>query len=853
MKRWSLAPCYWFAVLLLWELNLRFTAFTGIVRFLPGLGFTLSFGAVLTALVCLPGWAGRICGWVFPPLLAIIYAVQLIYYEIFGSLLSLAFVSMGGEAITGFFSVVVNAMWRRLPQLVLIFAPLVVFYILRYKGVFPRNGFHWKFLVALSVSALYIFVGTFMLLPHSGDDPNESGTLFRNPSTTIDRWAEHFGILTAEALDMARQGKGIVPVFSGEFTQAAAVAYPEEWNMLPELDFEILSTMTEDPSLQALNGYFSALPPTKKNAYTGLFEGYNLIVVCAEGFSNYVIDPELTPTLYRMSREGIVFSNFYNSFPNLTTNGEYSLCMGLMPDLSRMSFAVSTENYLPYAFGNICAQNGMTSLAYHNNVGTFYNRVNTHSNMGYDFRAVGFGLDIEPATPASDLEMIQETMDDYLTKEPFHAYYMTYSGHADYDFETNDMAIKNQALVEQLPYSETVKAYIACQLELEQAMESLLLRLEETGLAERTLVVLTGDHLPYGLPEEAYEELAGEDAVNQPFWQYRNSFLCWTGGMEEPIVSEDYCCTMDILPTVLNLLGFSYDSRLLTGKDVLSDATHMALLKDGSFLTAEAVYDAADAEFTWFVEKDPELEERLLQYAVDQFSVSAAVLASDYYNFAFRSLNLSPGRQEHETVSSYADTAGTWYEQAVELLTTYGALSGGSTGAFNGMQPASRADFVAMVTRARGLAGSNTSHVFVDVDADIWYYDVLTAAVEAGLITRSKKFRPTDPITQTEAEIILGRACEGEWVTSALADVIRKQKEQGYTGPKDSLSRGAAAWLVARLVDAEALEPLTFMPEPPPAPKPIPQPEPAPEPVPEPENEEDFLPMTPPPDPLAAG
>lgn len=845
LKRSFLAPFYWFFVLILWELNLYWTACDGIVRFLPGLGLTLAYAAVLTVLVHLPGWTGRVFGWVLPPILALIYAVQLVYYEIFGSFLSLAFVSAGGDAVATFSHIMFAAIWRRLPQLLLIFVPLAAFYVLRYKGLLPRGGYPWKLLVGLAVSAVYIFFGTLMVLPVYGDGPNQPASLLRNPATTIDRWAEHFGFVTAEALDLGRQGGGALAVFGGG--DRVEDMTPEEWNILGEMDFAALNEMTDDAAIQSLNDYFGSIYATKKNEYTGLFEGYNLIVVCAEAFSNYVIDPELTPTLYRMSQEGFVFKNFYNSFPNLTTNGEYSLCMGLMPDLSRMSFAVSTENYLPYALGNICSDNGMTALAYHNNVGTFYNRVNTHTNMGYDFRAVDFGLDMEPGTPASDFEMLVETMDDYLTKEPFHAYYMTYSGHSDYDFETNAMSIKNKALVEHLPYSETVRAYLACQLELEQAMTHLLTRLEQEGLAERTLVVLTGDHLPYGLPEEAYEELAGEEAMTTPYWQYKNSFICWTGSMEEPVVVEDYCCTMDILPTILNLMGFDYDARLLTGRDVLSDATHMALLKDGSFLTSEVIYDANNGTFTWAGEENTALGEELLQYASDQFAVSSAILATDYYEFAFKALELSHGQQDRESVSSYADTADTWYEDAVELLTSYGALSGGSTGSFNGNWPATRADFVAMVTRAKGLWGSKGSHVYEDVEDDIWYHDVLKAAVEAKLIARAKNFRPMDNITVAEAQTILNRAQEQDW-TAAMADVVKKQKQEGYNGPQDTLSRGAAAWLVATLMDPDALEPLTFKPDPPPQPVWIPPVEAEPEPEPEPEEEFQWAP---PPDPLA--
>jgi len=858
---------WWFGVLLLWELSIHWTAYTGIVRFLPGVLFTACFAALLTLLIDLPGWAGKICGWILPPLIALIYGVQLIYYEVFGGLLSLAFVSAGGDAVTTFYTVIFGAIWRRLPQVLLLLLPIAGFHVLRHFKLLACEQFSVQRIGALFAAAALLCGAGAMVLPAYGSGTNQPAALFRNPAATVDQWAEYFGILTSEILDLSRQGKTAAPALAVTPMEEIPELDYEKWNLLEELDFDALDELTDDEALKTLNAYFRSVPGTEKNEYTGLFKGYNLIVVCAEAFSNYVIDEELTPTLYRMSREGIIFENFYNSFPNLTTNGEYSLCMGLMPDLSRMSFAVSIENYLPYALGNICSENGMKAMAYHNNVGTFYNRVNTHANMGYDFRAVDHGLNMEAGSPSSDLEMMEKTMADYLPYVPFHAYYMTYSGHSDYDFETNEMSIKNRELVEHLEYSEQVKAYIACQLELEKAMEYLLNRLEETGMADNTVVVLTGDHLPYGMSEEAYAELAGEEAVQQPFWQYKNSFLCWTGGLEEPIVVEDYCCTMDILPTLLNLLGFRYDSRLLTGRDVLADTTHMALLKDGSFLTKELIYDAAAGKITWHTEEDPALAESLQQHAANQFIVSSAILATDYYEFAFKNLDLSAGQVEQETFASYADIDGTWYEEAVELLTSYGALSGGSTGAFNGDQVASRADFVAMVTRSMGLQGSQGSHTFADVADDIWYHDVLSAAVDAGLIPQSENFRPADPVTTGEALILLRRAGAEDWVYEAIKNVQGKQAEVRFAGKPDTLSRGGAAWLVAMLLDQDALPELTYEPVEEPEPKPVQQPayvpqwQPAPEPEPEPEPEEPWIipadPLAPavpevPEDPMAA-
>ena len=47
------------------------------------------------------------------------------------------------------------------------------------------------------------------------------------------------------------------------------------------------------------------------NEYTGMFADYNLIYICAEGFSTYAIDPDVTPTLYKMSHNGIILNNYY--------------------------------------------------------------------------------------------------------------------------------------------------------------------------------------------------------------------------------------------------------------------------------------------------------------------------------------------------------------------------------------------------------------------------------------------------------------------------------------------------------------------------------------------------------------
>lgn len=129
-----------------------------------------------------------------------------------------------------------------------------------------------------------------------------------------------------------------------------------------DIDFEALANSTDDEMLKSLDQFFDTMAPTRKNDYTGMLKGYNLISICAESFCPYFISEELTPTLYKLSNTGIIFENYYGTFQSVTTNGEYTMNMGLYPDMSRTktqsSFDVSSHNYLPFCLGNALKNEG---------------------------------------------------------------------------------------------------------------------------------------------------------------------------------------------------------------------------------------------------------------------------------------------------------------------------------------------------------------------------------------------------------------------------------------------------------------------------------------------------------------
>lgn len=584
--------------------------------------------------------------------------IQLIFHDIFGTFMELSLVGMGGDAVTSFFTETLNSVFRNLHFCLLSFAPLVVYAIACAKGRLPQRKYPARARLAAFLACPVLY-GLFVLSLLAGGTGNFSAwQYFYGSAAEVSLSVEAIGMLPTAAAELRymtfslfdRQAYELMPEDSSPFTEEdiyeaeqVIIGDESETQETPQvfrgLDFSALPA--PDPEIQELNAFLDTCEGTPQNKYTGYFKDKNLIAICAESFSPYLIDKTRTPTLYKLSHQGFVFENFYTCFPNTTTDGEYAFLMGLFPDLSRVknnsSMKASAENYLPFTLGNALTGLGYRTFAYHNYIGSFYSRDVTHPNMGYACKFMDEGMTFTTNCPASDYEMMVQSVDDYLTLDRFHAYYMTYSGHYQYDFDINAMSARNRGLVEELPYSDTVKAYVAANMELEKALTYLLGALRATGHYQDTVIVLTTDHYPYGLDDAQYSELAGHE-VDPVFEKYKNTFICWTGGMERPVKVKNYCCTVDILPTLLNLFDVDFDSRLLAGRDILSESEHIAILKNRSFLSDLLAFDATTGDVTCFVEEkkvpawyieavSDEIERRL--------ALSQRILDTDYYRYLF--------------------------------------------------------------------------------------------------------------------------------------------------------------------------------------------------------------------------
>lgn len=567
--------------------------------------------------------------------ISIIYIVYYLYYKIFQNVLSVYSVMHGTQAIQ-FTDVILGRIIENWYGILLFALPIICLIVFRKKLDFYKS--HRELLVnAISIVIFYAISLGVIAVTSNENDINSNKNLYyniNNPNSNL----KSFGLLQSIRLDLCRTITGFeekqLYIYENENGEEKVIN-TDEYNVL-DIDFNNLIENEEDKTIKEISEYLSKQEPSKKNKYTGMFKGKNLVVVVAESFSQLAIREDLTPTLYKMYNQGFEFKNFYTPlFPVSTADGEYLTDTSLVPAEGTWSIETVAGNYMPYSYANVLKKEGYKTFAYHNYDYTYYNRDKYLETMGYEtYLGGGNGLEDRmnlKVNPSSDYEMVKTTIDDYINEEHFLAYYMTMSGHMDYN-KTNAMVVKNWDMVKDLPYSDKAKSYLATQIELDRAMEELINRLENAGKLDDTVIIITGDHYPYGLTLDEMNEISTFER-DRVFEKFRMPFVLYNNAIKDSIEIEKYASSLDVLPTMLNLFGVKFDSRLLMGRDILSDSEPLIIFSDRSYIESDGRYDS-NSEIYISNNGEEKTEEQILKTKKEiyhKYRYSRLILQNNYY------------------------------------------------------------------------------------------------------------------------------------------------------------------------------------------------------------------------------
>lgn len=403
--------------------------------------------------------------------------------------------------------------------------------------------------------------------------------------------------------------------------------------------------------LRSVRNYLNANKVKPNPEYTGVAEGKNVLVIHLESFQQFLIGykwkgKEVTPNLNKIyhQKDTISFDNFFNQVgQGKTSDAEMMLensLFGLQSGSAMSTYG--TSNTFESAPAILHQEAGYTTAVMHGGAGSFWNRNNAYKSFGYQYFMplsfyenkpsyyIGYGL--------KDKIFFNQSI-KYIERlpQPFYLKMITVTNHYPYQLDK-----KNQTISKTNTGDETVDGYVQTAHYLDQAIGELMSWMKKTGLDKNTLIVFYGDH--YGISgnhHKASAQLLKQKSFNDfDNLQFQRVPLMFHMKGLKGGINHTYGGEIDVLPTLLNLLGVNDKGTIQFGYDLLSKNTpQIVAQRNGDFITPEYSKVGSDYYYTKTGERikpDKKLREKLTTISnkvTTQLSLSDRVINGNLLRF----------------------------------------------------------------------------------------------------------------------------------------------------------------------------------------------------------------------------
>lgn len=555
-------------------------------------------------------------------LICLYFSLEIVFKKIFNVYFSIKSVGMAGN-LNSFYKEMFNYIYHNIFYIFIMFIPFIIICFIskyiKYNKISKRNMVLYLILILNSYNIYSLSVGLNSSL----------NNLYYNVDNSS-LYKEYVGVIPSTLLDIKRNMFGFKDIVVS-VNKEVDIKTKYDKNII-EVDFDKLISEETDNTLLSMHNYFKEENGTYKNKYSEYFKDKNLILFMAESFNSIAVSEELTPTLYKLVNNGFVFNNFYSPLVLSTIGGEYQELTGLYPNIEMLSkvWRNGNNNY-EWGIGNRFKSLGYNTYAYHDNQYDFQNRNQYLKSIGLDnYLGCGNGLESRidcTVWPESDVDMINSNVDDYINEDKFFVYYATVSGHMDYNYG-NYIANKNKSFVDEMNYSLESKAYLATQIELDRALNNLINKLRKSGKLDDTVIALVGDHYPYALDMDNINEISDYER-DDLFLVNKSNFILWNSKMDKVNVDK-VGSQIDVLPTLYNLFGVKYDSRLIIGKDILSDDEGLSIFNNLSWISDRGKYNSVTGIFDG--DADLDYINNMNNIVNNRVSMSKYLIKYNYYD-----------------------------------------------------------------------------------------------------------------------------------------------------------------------------------------------------------------------------
>ncbi len=355
--------------------------------------------------------------------------------------------------------------------------------------------------------------------------------------------------------------------------------------------------MADSSDIVDVENYIKANHAAPNPEYFGKAKGMNVIYVSMESLQSFIIDYkindlEVTPFLNSLARSGeaFYFNNiFHQTGQGKTSDAEFMMENSLFP-MSQGAVFVNKGQNTYQAMPGILKNQGYTSAVFHGNYKTFWNRSEIYKSFGYDsfFDAEYYDMSEENTKyyGMKDIPFFEQSMPMLTSlKQPFYTKFITLSNHFPFGMDEGDTDFPAGEFGD----DNVVNDYFQSAHYMDQALEKFFNDLKASGLYDNTVVVLYGDH--YGISENHNEAMANvigkEITAFESVQLQRVPIFIHVPGVKGSIV-ESYGGQVDVMPTVLHLLGIDTKDYMQIGTDLLSPQHQQIVpFRNGDFISAE--------------------------------------------------------------------------------------------------------------------------------------------------------------------------------------------------------------------------------------------------------------------------
>lgn len=640
--------------------------------------FSLVFAFIGFLLSFLPRLAARVMSSIIIPALAGVFIIQFALIQIRNLPASLAQMGMVKSEV----GPVIETFWKELGTNWPLVASLAAVAALAIAAIWFFNFSrpkvkNWWQTVVFTLGVTIAGTGVILLTLQAFGEKFGSPNYLYFESTDMRAQVRELGLIATETIDIRQTLLGFEPTVSAVADPTKKTPKAPEYT--PQTTFDLAEeAKNQSKKLAQISSALADTTPSYTNEFTGAFADKNLIFIVAESFNSIGVDQALTPNLHKMSNEGFVFDNFYSPYILSTIGGEFQALTGLMPTQSLLkTWREDSDITFPLAIGHSFARAGYDSASsYTLTENTFYDRNKTRPTLGFsDFLSCGQGMNalVKPAGQCdrwiqSDVELVDtvvplitekaQARDENGKRIPFTSYLLTMSGHGEYDsWDFQWAANKHKSAVSKLSLSTEAKIYQASQIELDRALGNLVDSLRAINELDNTVIVLVGDHYPYMMNLKSVNELSTKnngyerDAIIEV---NRSNLIIWNSEMVDGHLEvgkrelahkltttsiDKVGSQVDILPTLLNLWGIEFDSRLMMGRDILDDSSSgLAIFADRSWVSDYGRYFASAKKFVprqvdGVNVKVPDNYVQLMnQFVASRFNLSESIVQNNYYS-----------------------------------------------------------------------------------------------------------------------------------------------------------------------------------------------------------------------------